>query len=338
MSWRLIVVAMLLVAPGCGKRRALSDDQGVSAADHGVPDAPRVDGTLDARGTDAALPYADRVARACAFVAACAAQLAHDVRASQCVEWFAYRDWPHAGLTGLGPSMLDRLLACAPAASCKAFRSCYGGSWVGPTVCREGSCSGSMLGSYGNSALFLECDKLGATCVDLATGALRACCASKTCSGTSTTTCDPQSSTKGTECLLGVSHDFDCAPVGKVCSESPSLLCQGAGGACDPASTVSCKGSLAQHCMGNADGSGNLATVDCSKTVFRSACNAGGSSDTPCRPAGSACGPSFAGACQGSGLQLCVDGQQVTVDCVGLGFDLCGNAPLTKAPQCMHAL
>ncbi len=194
------------------------------------------------------------------------------------MEWFAYRDWPRGGYSGSGPSSL-----------CE--------------------CSKDMLYTQSNNAMFLHCNVLGGTCVDLPTGAIRACCATKTCAGTSATTCYPNpggSPKKGTHCLLGIAYDFDCAPMGQTCSPVQGQLC--------------------------------VATVDCAKNVLHSACNSGKTTVDPCRLEGSQCNAGYAGACQGNSLLVCVDGYKVPVDCTSIGFDLCGKPPLNTASGCMYAL
>jgi hypothetical protein len=291
---------------------------------------------------DAGQTYKQQVAEACAFAAACADTSGQSLHASECVEWFAYRDWPRGGYAGIGPSLLHRLIACAPAADCKTFHACYGGSWVGPTMCREGGeCSGNKMYTMSSNALYFHCDALGAECVGLPTGAIRSCCVEKPCAGTSETTCQPDpagSATTGTHCLLGITYDFDCAPMGQVCSEIPAQLCVGPGSFCVAYETkVTCDGQKAKYCVGKEDGTGNIATVDCSTTVFRSACNADSTYD-PCRPTGSECSASFAGECQGSNLLVCVDGFKTPVDCDAIGFDTCAHMPMSSAPQCIYAL
>jgi hypothetical protein len=342
---QVLVWVVILGTASCGSR-ALPGDQGAQGdgppqgSDAGVVDGPP--SRLDAYRHDAGRPLEQQVVEACAFAAACSGwHMQPPVTPSQCVEWFAYRDWPRGGLAGIGPSMLWRLIACAPAGDCKAFQACYGGSWFGPTSCREGGqCSEEMLYTQANNALMLHCDELGGTCMDLPTGAIRACCVLETCAGTSETTCHPSpggSSKKGTHCMLGIAWDFDCEPVGQSCSTVPGQLCVGPGAFCDPKTTkVTCTGSVAKYCVGKTDGTGNIATTDCAETVFHSGCNAGTSYD-PCKPAGSECTASYSGECQGSRLLVCVDGHKVAVDCEAIGFDLCGTPPPDKTPRCMYA-
>jgi hypothetical protein len=339
---------MVGTVAGCGSRRVQPGDQGppsrdAPAADVQItPDAPLII-VNDTGRSDGSLPFKQRVARVCAFAQACAASVAFPLAASECVEWFAYRDWPRGGYTGFGPSLLDRLLSCAPAKDCKSFHSCFGGTWVGPTACRTGGeCSKNMLYTQSNNAMFLHCNVLGGTCVDLPTGAIRACCATKTCAGTSATTCHPNpggSPKKGTHCMLGIAYDFDCAPMGQSCSPLQGQLCVGPGAYCNPKTTpVSCTGSVAKYCVSKTDGSGNIATVDCAKNALHSACNSGKTTVNPCRLEGSQCNAGYAGACQGNNLLVCVDGYKVPVDCTSIGFDLCGTPPLSKASGCMYAL
>lgn len=342
MGWIVIIGVA-----GCGSRALPGDQDGAVAADGPAkPRDARTDGLVrpsDGARPDAARPRKERVAEACAFAAACSGwHMQPPVTASQCVEWFAYRDWPRGGYAGLGPSMLDRLATCAPAADCKAFSSCYGGSWFGPTACREGGeCSKDMLWTQQNSALFLHCDALGGVCWDLPTGAIRACCVDTICGGTQTT-ChpDPNGSSKtGTACMLGMAYDFDCSTMGQFCSTVPNQLCVGPGASCDPNTTkVSCTGSVAKYCVARTEGGGNIANVDCASTVFHSACNAGATSYDPCRPAGNECTASYKGECQGKSLMVCVDGYKLAVDCEAIGFDLCGTPPPDSTPRCMYAL
>jgi hypothetical protein len=107
-------------------------------------------------------------------------------------------------------------------------------------------------------------------------------------------------------------------------------VCTGSGAACEVGNVRStCSGSVATYCAGGA-----LATIDCSRNRFRTACSTVSFTE-PCAPAGSECVPdSFRGECDGTKLKLCVDGKLVAVDCRDLGFPSCADASSTDDARC----
>src|SRR5262245_11204871 len=100
--------------------------------------------------------------------------------ASVCVDAFARLSWDYDGPEGLpDPELAARLLACATSADCSAVRACFGGDWIDVSRCREGAlCQGNSLTASGAS---FDCGTLGATCDDLWSNAIRACCNSAPC-------------------------------------------------------------------------------------------------------------------------------------------------------------
>ena len=274
------------------------------------------------------------VARACVLAASCQPwrdQQWQAFRPSACVDWFARADWPQGGYA-FGPSraLLQRLLDCArahtPQLDCGRFVACYGGNWFSPNMCREyATCEGTRLVNFDEGSAYFECSTVGAACMDLPTGAPRACCAGAGSCGGDEVTCRGAA---GTGCVLGIPFDFDCGPTGRLCSTDGDEFCQGTGAACEHDDPVQCAGSVASYCS-----SGQLAMVDCAKNPLRSAC--GGTTWMPCGPAGGACNEEFVGACRGPDARnavVCVDGREVAINCRSLGFDACR----ADRGACMH--
>ncbi len=270
------------------------------------------------------------VVSACVIAASCAAtepQLGVGFSPSRCVDAFAWIGWTFAGPSAMGdPEIAARLLACAKTSDCAAFRSCYGGSWIDVTRCREGAqCQNNAL--VAGKGLTFDCGAIGATCAVLWSDALRACCNATPCDQPQPVSC------KGTHASAcggwGERLDVDCAVTGRICKPgAPSYqACAGPGAPCDPQTPVSCKGTVASYCA-----SGSLASFDCASNGYRTACAAG--SYLPCKPAGNACDPSsYAGTCQGTALSLCVNGTTKTVSCTALGFTTC-KQPVNGTARC----
>jgi hypothetical protein len=113
----------------------------------------------------------------------------------------------------------------------------------------------------------------------------------------------------------------DCARSGRACQAgSQSAVCVGTGVACAAAEKVTCVGSQASYCSGGA-----RATVDCATNSPATRC-ADGASSEPCAVAGTACNPAtFVDVCDrsGGGLDVCLDGTVVKVQCSDLGLVVC---------------
>ena len=297
------------------------------------PDRARADGLRPARdGGDAGLALTEEAARACIIASSCMAGLKANsyqpFTASRCLDGFAYLDWPRMSYNmdhNRAPSR--RVLQCAKSfTTCEAFFHCYGGNWISFSLCREGgSCMANRLVSYQNNVYYLDCSSYKAKCVNLPTGAIRGCCAVKTCAATSSTTCN---GAKGTHCLLGVSFDFDCAPTNRQCSTDTSVMCAGKGASCPTLSKPKCAGSKATYCAG-----GRLSTYDCVNNSFRSACD-DNSHGIPCKPADAQCGPDWKGQCNGTRLGVCLNGTRMFLDCAKLGFSGCSVTNTQKVAHC----
>lgn len=262
------------------------------------------------------------IVEACAVAATCAAQSDFPLfTASACVDGFALLGWAYAPPSALpDPLLAVRILDCAAKAAgdCDAFRSCYGGDWVSLSRCREGgACTGSVMQGYPGGAAF-DCSAIGATCQDLWSGAIRACCNAVPCEQSTSVVCD---GTVATYCGGWGEHvAFDCAPTGQSCvpTSEPWLgVCKGAE-PCDSSAPTTCAGAVATFCS-----NGGLATYDCAKTSFRTRC-AEGDPYERCVPKGDACLPMQGDLCEGDALAVCVDGVRVPVDCGALGFGGCG--------------
>ena len=114
---------------------------------------------------------------------------------------------------------------------------------------------------------------------------------------------------------------IDCARVGLTCNvDDRQAKCVGSGAACNPSSDkVTCSGSVATYCAGGA-----WATIDCAKNPFATRCATGARSTEPCAATGTECDPSsYVGGCNSVGMQMCVNGYVVSVDCHALGLVSC---------------
>ena len=311
---RWLSIAALVGAAACGSRSTAG-----SAADSGSPRDPEA-GRRDGARSDtepAELALRDRVIRACVMAASCGPGAAQGdgLEANRCVDWFGRRAFPSGGLK-MGPGgELERLLGCAAAKGCSEFERCYGGNWVGAGPCREPAhCDGDVIVAFEAKGRRLDCAAIGANCVDLATGAPRACCATRSCPGAQETTCNGR---QGVLCLLGIGMAFQCPP-GMTCNPGFDVApCRGEGQSCQPDEDATCEGTVSVSCVG-----GHRARIDCSTNELLSGYSLAPGS-VPCGPAGSACKPSDPPHCEGSSVVVCVDGQTATVDCRALGFELC---------------
>lgn len=292
---------------------------------HVRQDRPRAD------SGDAGTAAAEEAVRACVIASSCVAGLQVDsqlLTASRCLDGFGYRDWPRLSYTMAHTNEPSRrLVQCAKSfTTCGAFFKCYGGNWIGLSLCREGgSCMGNRLVTMQNNVHHLDCSAYKAKCVTLPTGAIRGCCAVKTCGGTASTTCN---GARGTRCMLGISFEFDCAPTDRVCTTDPYYFCVGKGSSCPVQAKPKCSGSKATYCAG-----GRLSSYDCSKNPFRGACD-DNSLGMPCKPADSQCAPSWKGRCDGKRVSFCLDGSRKNLECVKLGFSGCKVTDKLKVAHC----
>ena len=329
-------------AGACGARSTLRNGRGEVAAGGGGAEAAAGgsagsggDGGPAGGGGAGGASLEDEIVRACVVASSCAALEGSGpwpaFSASTCVEAFGRLHWHYTALNALpDPSIAARLLLCASTAGagdCAAFRSCFGGGWVSFSRCREGGvCQGNTMLAGGPDGPGYDCEAIGATCMDLWSGAQRACCNAEVCTQSSDIVCN------GTQLQYcggwGERVEFDCGASGRLCQSDPWYPCVGTGAACAYDDPVSCAGSVASYCSGGA-----LATYDCSQVLGRSACAAGAPSHhVPCRPSGDACDPaSYLGACKGDELVLCVDGALRVESCTALGFGAC------EPPDVAHA-
>jgi hypothetical protein len=285
-------------------------------------DGSRPDGLADGRGHDTAGSEldggtaADEVVRLCALAASCG-YYASVTSPSQCVEEFAKTASRGNDL------VIDHLRGCASASGCNEFSACWGGELfsLGPVVW-NGGCEGNRirLSPFGNP-VYLDCSKMGASCAQPATSGISATCNARPCYGpdSATPSC---AGTVLTTC--GGWAEFvtiDCARIGLTCNvDDRQGECVGSGEACNPSSDkVTCTGSVATYCAGGA-----RATIDCAKNPFATRCASGAPSTEPCAAAGTECDPSsYVGGCDNVGMQMCVNGYVVSVDCHALGLVSC---------------
>lgn len=241
-----------------------------------------------------------------------------------CLDGFSQLGWFYGAPPFLpDPQIAARLLSCAAEApgDCGAFRSCFGGDWVSLPRCREGAyCQGQLLSSSPEGPFF-DCTVLGASCVDLWSGAQRACCNEDPCPQSSGVVCD---GTVASYCgPWGEDVEFDCGASRRTCQSDPLAPCVGTGDPCAEGSPAQCAGDVAFYCS-----AGRIATKDCGETQFRTACHQDAPVyEVPCRPAGGECEAGAFESCQGATLRVCVDGDWTEVDCPSLGFPVCEETP-----------
>ncbi|MBI4700404.1 MAG: hypothetical protein HY744_04425 [Deltaproteobacteria bacterium] len=342
----LAMLASAAASPlGCGARADLRVRGGAASAAGGAgagggPDAGPGGAAPDGGPVDGGSLDLDAIARACVIAASCAEHGPGPgipwpaFTPSACIDAFGRLGWHYGGPGWLpDPALAQRLVGCATGADCGAFQACFGGGWVDLSRCREGGfCQGNTMVSSEPAGPSYQCEALGATCADLWSGAIRACCNAEPCDAPTEIAC---SGTVASWCGgWGERVDFDCGPGGGLCQPgpiAPGSPCSGTGAPCVYDDAVTCAGSVATYCLGGA-----LASVACAATWSRTACALGDPPDLPCRPAGFECDPSgFSGACENTDVVVCADGYLVSVSCTELGFDYCELGAAGYA-QCMH--
>lgn len=216
---------------------------GLGGAGHGATGGALVGGAAGGgSGGDAgAGPAADPV-ELCVRAASCAepSQEWPVFSASSCVDSLARLGWHYASPATLpDPSLAARLTSCASAPDCEGYRACFGGGFIGLSRCREGAhCAGEgeLMQSAFDGPTF-DCATLDASCADLWSGALRACCNAAPCDGSTPISCDGE---RASWCGgWGERVVFDCAPSGRTCVAGGGAAdgyhpCAGAGAPCDP--------------------------------------------------------------------------------------------------------
>jgi hypothetical protein len=335
----VLAVGMLALSSGCGGRTSLlGAGDGAAASGDGRPPRP------DQRGDGASLSVIERSVRACVVAASCLDNVDGGYPAavaSGCIDAFGRFNW-FVGGYGFGPDdvVAERLLACVekarsgagPVIDCGVLRTCTGGTWFNPglSMCREGGyCAGNVMRGGGPGGPTLDCGSYAATCVDLPTGAQRACCTKQLCAGEGLVSCQ---GTQATLCMLGVEHVIDCAATGRTCVPQPVIKvdpCGGTGAPCDITQKPMCQGTSATYCA-----AGKLATTVCGASPYRGACDP--SSYVPCKPAGAECTPDFKGECDPSqkSVVVCRDGRRQVVSCTALGFEVCHGAGGKYGARC----
>jgi hypothetical protein len=311
----LLLSALLLGACGARSGRRGAATSAADASPVADASAPRADGPP--------LDPVERVLRACAVAASCSTAQAGSqasFSASACVDWFG-RSFVTSGYAPSSTILRERLLDCAgKGADCKGFHRCFGGDLVSAALCHEGAtCQGSQVrdnvGPLASGASF-DCASLGVSwgCIDLPTGAARACCVRDVSGAPCVPRCE--SDTLGVQCLFGATIPVDCGGAGLTCDTTVDTLCRGRDATCPADTPARCAGARATRCVG-----GRLQTIDCAQNPFRSGC--GASNFEPCVASGSSCTSSSKDSCAGDRLQLCVDGRRASVDCKALGFEIC---------------
>ncbi len=285
-------------------------------------DGSRADGPADGRVLDGGTGD-DEIVRLCALAASCG-YYAPVTSPSQCVQEFAKTASRGSDL------LISHLRGCANARGCSEFGACWGGELFSlDRIVWNGGCEGdSVRLSASGRPVYFDCSKVGASCVQPATSAISATCNARPCYGEdrAVPSC---ADTVLTTC--GGWAEFitiDCARIGLTCSvDDRQAECVGSGAVCDPSSDkVTCSGSVATYCAGGA-----LATIDCAKNAFATRCASGAPSTEPCAAAGPECDPStYVGGCDNVGMQMCVNGYVVSVDCHALGLVSC-TVPATRS-------
>ena len=302
-------------------------DSDANVADGGLVDTR--DAASDGAGLDAGAVDApettNEIAQACALAASCSGY-GSPLSASRCIQEFGKT------ASRRDDTYLDRLLDCRRKAmmsatrGCGAFRQCWGGDLItiDPLVVGA-SCSGKEITftpSGATSPLRFDCGAMGQECVDPGTALDRAGCGVLSCLVAAPTPPSCEGTVASACSGYGQRPKVDCARSGRTCQVvDQNAVCAGSGTACDAAEKVTCSGSQATYCA-----VGARATVDCATTSVATRCAAGASSSEPCTAAGTACNPAaFVDVCDGSGLQVCVDGSIATIPCSDIGLVSCSR-------------
>ncbi|MCA9668901.1 MAG: hypothetical protein KC503_25075 [Myxococcales bacterium] len=311
-----LVLVVLLAA--CDSRPPLSADGGASA-----------DANASSDGTTASptkRPELERMIDACVYAVSCASvgEWGQPLTMQSCLEEMASARMLPQGYGVPDGEVIERWYRCAETAKrCADFHACYGGTWPGTTLCREGgSCQDNKLtlGFGQTDAPYLDCGRFGATCVDLPTGAQRGCCvrSAEQCPATWDVKCD---GTLSETCFLGINLRYDCARVGGRCNPQASGrhdLCSLPGETCDDGTFARrCDGSVIAQCVAN-----TILRIDCKDTLTQTACQA--STYPACAFAGSECKRGSADSCDDDHtIRFCLDGRRTTRNCRALGFSRC---------------
>lgn len=215
--------------------------------------------------------------------------------------------------------------ACtARAKTCDDVAVCEGSAFL-PGLCAAGEsgwkCVGSKAISCGQTPYMIDCATKGGTCDVSATANTKTlpCRVQETCTGTATACVGDVLST----CVGGKGYGLNCAVVkGKCQTTATGPACVYALPTCSPAGHQVCEGSKARVCFND-----NLeVTFTCSSGLSCLVTD----NDTPnasshCLAPG--CTPEQDNACQescdGTNINLCYGGAQVTFDCASYGFKSC---------------
>ena len=273
-------------------------------------------------------PSQDPVLQACLLAASCGAP-GTSLSPSACIAEFGKT------ASRWDDTMLNHLLSCAGATSCSELRSCWGGDLMTlSTVVYNGECIGNVISVEliaGVTPAQFDCGAIGGECAPMASGSIQAGCnLERCCNADPITTCNGAvASGCGGWCEYA---SIDCGRTGRQCEvQDGRAICVGTGPACDESTRVTCWSSVATYCAG-----GSLATIDCATTKYATACAEGATSLEPCTIRGKDCDPtSFVGQCDGSMVQLCVDGSIASFDCQSIGFPRC-DLPSVGAAHCIE--
>ncbi len=308
------LLAVVLLATACGRRRGDDDAAGDGDADADADADADSDADTDGDADDflAIVLEAADVERTCTMVAACGYGGALG-EASTCSTRLAAavanggRDYSH--------ELVFRVVACARAhADCDAFLECatFGADL---RACAPSSCDGNVAVSCGSDGqpAYLDCAALSGACdVD-------ACVTGQECSGEieDQARCDGW---RGIVCVEGRELIDECPP-GTTCGviDSPAgpwPVCRPTGGACD---VDECAGGVWRYC--DADTGVGL-EADCAAAEQR--CEAG----TGCVPAAEDCESGTPASCSGDSVVACINGREVSIACSDHGRSTCGEGPL----------
>ena len=197
----------------------------------------------------------------------------------------------------------------AGVANCPAVRACFG-QRVTMEACAPGCLDGDTLvrcsgGQRVEQDCALSIEAVGPACITNG----RSDCGGAACT-TNGRTCDGETAIT---CDSGVTEEFDCGKAGLECNPNPDgVVCRGR------STSDSCTFGTAPTCDGDT-------LVTCDGQVRRQDCRLFGGRtcvNGACR-FGTECDGGAANTCNGTTLEMCVDGLARSVDCTSIGGTSC---------------
>ena len=233
-----------------------------------------------------------------------------------------------------------RMLECSrTATSCDAYVSCAN---FDATCSRTlaGSCQGTVRDSCstpGGGPPLVDCAPLGMTCDD--SGQTAACvlpAGEAECTDPGVSTCDGDSRVHCRQRAGGGAGLIrETCPAGTTCQvDGTQAECSPTPGAC-AAEAASCDGDTVVYCMNQGGNGLRELRIDCA--AADRTCGSDARQNVVCVPRATDCEAPSAGQstarCDGTQLEVCVEGRLERVDCTALGRATCMPVPAIPGAQ-----